>query len=350
MGFGGSIPSVATRKLKIAVNCKEDIMDNVTYTQIMLLPEEELTDGQKNFLSVHNEMIMAGRKAADCLIIMAKDMKRMRDEALYKEAGFATFKEYVEDALGIKERQAYNWISVLDLPPEKLQIHAGMGVTKLALIASASRTVQEEVLNSDAVETSTVKELKDRIKELEEKEAAKTAQITLFVEEKDKLRAELDVVKNEKLRSEKNNRQLANNLKHVEQELEDARKAQTDAEKVVQEQVAKVKDLEKRLSEAATPAEPQTIEVEVEKIVDNPETLKELDAAKEELRRLQEKSACSKKTTEAVAIFKANFIAMNDSFNKCLEAIADIKKNDADLAGKCIDKLLAFLDAVSNLL
>lgn len=325
-------------------------MENVTYNQIMLLPEEELTDGQKNFLSVHNEMIMAGRKAADCLIIMAKDMKRMRDEALYKEAGFATFKEYVEDALEIKERQAYNWISVLDLPPEKLQLHAGMGVTKLALIATASRSVQEEVLSGEDVESATVKQLRDRIKELEEAEEAKTAQITLFTEQKDNLVAELDEVKKGKAKAESNHRKLAKNLKHVEDALADAKKAQEDAEKLAIEKSERVKELEKSLSEAATPAEPQTVEVEVEKIVDNPETLKELDAAREELRQLKENSAAAKKTTEAVAMFKTNLITMNDSLDKCLEAIDHIQENDIELAEKCTDKLWAFHDAISNVL
>lgn len=324
-------------------------MENVTYNQIMLLPEEELTDGQKNFLSVHNEMIMAGRKAADCLIIMAKDMKRMRDEALYKEAGFATFKEYVEDALEIKERQAYNWISVLDLPPEKLQLHAGMGVTKLALIATASRSVQEEVLSGEDIESATVKQLRDRIKELEEAEEANSAQITLFTEQKDNLVAELDEVKKGKAKAESNHRQLAKNLKHVEDALADAKKAQEDAEKLAIEKSERVKELEK-IMEEATPAEPQTVEVEVEKIVDNPETLKELDAAREELRQLKENSAAAKKTTEAVAIFKANLITMNDSLDKCLEAIDHIQENDIELAEKCTDKLWAFHDAISNVL
>lgn len=325
-------------------------MENVTYNQIMLLPEEKLTDGQKNFLSVHNEMIMAGRKAADCLIIMAKDMKRMRDEALYKEAGFATFKEYVEDALEIKERQAYNWISVLDLPPEKLQLHAGMGVTKLALIATASRSVQEEVLSGEDVESATVKQLRDRIKELEEAEEAKSAQITLFTEQKDNLIAELDEVKKGKAKAESNHRQLAKNLKHVEDALADAKKAQEDAEKLAIEKSERVKELEKSLSEAATPAAPQTVEVEVEKIVDNPETLKELDAAREELRQLKEISTAAKKTTEAVAMFKTNLITMNDSLDKCLEAIDHIQENDIELAEKCTQKLWAFHDAINNVL
>ena len=325
-------------------------MENVTYNQIMLLPEEELTDGQKNFLSVHNEMIMAGRKAADCLIIMAKDMKRMRDEALYKEAGFATFKEYVEDALEIKERQAYNWISVLDLPPEKLQLHAGMGVTKLALIASATRSVQEEVLSGEDVESATVKQLRDRIKELEEAEEAKTAQITLFTEQKDNLIAELEEANKEIIKGKKKHVELNKTLTGLKEELGNVKDAQKAAEKLAIEKSERVKELEKSLSEAATPAEPQTVEVEVEKIVDNPETLKELDATREELRQLKENSTAAKKTTEAVAMFKTNLITMNDSLDKCLEAVDHIKENDAELAGKCKDKLWAFRDAINNVL
>lgn len=34
--------------------------ENATYEQLMLLPSDELTDGQKLFLTVHNEMVMAG--------------------------------------------------------------------------------------------------------------------------------------------------------------------------------------------------------------------------------------------------------------------------------------------------
>ncbi len=119
--------------------------NNATYQQLMLIPNDELTEPQKVFLSVHTEMVQAGQKAAECLLIMATDMRRMRDERLYEAAGFETFKDYVETALNIKERQAYNWISVLDLPEVYLTKNAGMGVTKLALIASASEKVAEDL-------------------------------------------------------------------------------------------------------------------------------------------------------------------------------------------------------------
>ena len=323
---------------------------NETYKQLMILPEGELTPGQKDFLAVHNEMLMAGRKAADCLIIMAKDMKKMRDEELYKEAGFATFKEYVEDALEIKERQAYNWISVLDLPPEKLQLHAGMGVTKLALIASASPSVQEEVLSDEDVESATVKQLRDRIKELEDADKEKTSQLDIFIEEKNRNKIELDKAKREKADVENSHKRLADNLRHVEDALDAAKKAQQDAEKLVAEKNERIKELEDSLSAAAAPAEPQTVEVEVEKIVDNPETIKELDAAREELRQLKENSANAKKTAEALAMFKANLITMNDSLDKCLEAIDHIEESDVDLAEKCTQKLWGFRDAISNVL
>ena len=160
--------------------------ENATYTQLMLLTNEEqnqLSEPQKAFLSVHTEMVQAGQKAAECLLIMANDMRRMRDEKLYEAAGFETFKDYVEQALNIKERQAYNWISVLELPEAYLTKNAGMGVTKLALIASASEKVAEDLMADETTADKSVRELQAIIKQQEAELEDKTKQISFLNEE-----------------------------------------------------------------------------------------------------------------------------------------------------------------------
>lgn len=68
----------------------------------MLLPSEQLTNDQRTFLNLHTEMVLAGQKAAECLLIVANDLKRMHDEELYLAAGFEKFSDYVENALNIK--------------------------------------------------------------------------------------------------------------------------------------------------------------------------------------------------------------------------------------------------------
>ena len=102
-------------------------------------------------------------------------------------AGFADFGEYVEQAVGLKQRQAYNYIKVAERFTDKyLEEHAGYGVTKLALLASISETEREGVEENMDVEGTTTRELEARIRELEAERDEKQAQLSLFEEEKTK--------------------------------------------------------------------------------------------------------------------------------------------------------------------
>lgn len=314
--------------------------NNVTYKQLMLLPDDELTEGQKTFLTVHNEMVMAGRKAADCLIVMAQDLKRMRDEELYRAAGYETFKDYVEDALNIKERQAYNWINILDLNSEYLQSNANLGVTKLALIASASEPVQAQVMADETTADKSVRELTAELKRLEAENASKTEQLSLT-----------ETQLSDAQTAEENLRLRQGEL---ETQLSDAQTAEAKA-------MERVAALEAELEEAKK-AKVKTKTVEIEKVVDNPETVQALEAAQAELakahedtaeatRRLQEVTANiqkAKDTEKALASFKVYFGMLNDNLNECLDSIATIRETDAELADKCLQKLAAIKQSIET--
>ena len=73
-----------------------------------------LPSDQADFLSLHQTIIMCGSMASNALIEMAKNLKEMRDRKLYTAGGFNSFSEYVENAVGIKERQAYSYISIIE--------------------------------------------------------------------------------------------------------------------------------------------------------------------------------------------------------------------------------------------
>lgn len=251
-------------------------MEQVTYKQLMLLPEEELTEPQKTFLTVHNEMLMAGQKAADCACIMATDLKRMRDEKLYEAAGFESFKDYVENALNIKERQAYNWINVLALPTEYLQQNASIGVTKLALIASASEEVQEKIMEKDDV--GSVRELTAEIKRLEAENAEKEKQINLLeddLQERDERIKELEDVQPEP----DSNPEFKKAIEEKEIELT---KAKQRAETLKQEALT----LEKQLAAAKAAAAKTAKEV---KTVPDEESKKQAAAEKARADELEQK-------------------------------------------------------------
>lgn len=148
--------------------------------QLMITPEGEMTDAQKLFMSVHRDIVACGQAAADLLYRTATDLKRMRDEKLYLSAGFETFEQYTEDCLNIKRRQAYNYISIVEkLPAGYVQSNAQAGIAKLALIASASEQVRDEILDVKLEDVS-VRELKVKVGELQAQLDEKEKQLSIL--------------------------------------------------------------------------------------------------------------------------------------------------------------------------
>ncbi len=126
------------------------------------------TPEQATFISVHTQILHYGQVASHALVEIATKLKQMRDDKLYQAADFATFGEYVEKACGIKERQAYNYISVLErLPRDFLQSNAKFGVTKLVMLSGLTEQERDEIVNQVDVENATVRELRDAIAEKE---------------------------------------------------------------------------------------------------------------------------------------------------------------------------------------
>lgn len=168
-------------------------MAHELFEQLMLADgrQETLSVEQENFITTHRRIISCGNAAGRAFIDLARELQRMRDGKLYVAAGFADFGEYVEQAVGLKQRQAYNYIKVAERFTDKyLEEHAGYGVTKLALLASISETEREGVEESMDVEGASTRELEARIRELEAERDEKQAQLSLFEEAKTKAERE----------------------------------------------------------------------------------------------------------------------------------------------------------------
>lgn len=122
---------------------------------------------EKNYLELHSEILVYGRATCENLLQMAKGLKRMNDEKLFKAGGYSTFEEYTESALGIKKSQAYTYIKALDtLGEDFFQLTGKIGITKISLLADLTETEREELTQTTDVESTTVKELKAKIEEL----------------------------------------------------------------------------------------------------------------------------------------------------------------------------------------
>ena len=166
-------------------------MNNI-FNQLMVQEQAEtLTVEQQTFVETHKQIISCGNLAARGLIEMSRKLKEMRDGKYYKAAGFEDFGEYVEEACGIKERHAYNYIRVVETYDEKyLEANAGLGITKLTLLASVSEEEREEIAERIDLEEANVREVDAAVKDaLRERDEAKK-QLDIFAEQLTEARSE----------------------------------------------------------------------------------------------------------------------------------------------------------------
>ncbi len=115
---------------------------------------------------VHNRILANGKIVQTALIDMCKDLKEMRDRALYTELGYDTFEDYSEQACGIKQRQAYSYIAAYEkLGENYMEENAHIGITKLELISQISSYERDEFLAENDVEEMSTRELKKQVEE-----------------------------------------------------------------------------------------------------------------------------------------------------------------------------------------
>lgn len=127
--------------------------------------ENYLTKREEAY-SVHQRILTNGKIVQSALIDMCRDLKTMRDDTLYTELGYDTFEDYSEQACGIKSRQAHSYISAYEkLGESYIEENAGLGITKLELISQISSYEREEFLESNDVEELSTRELKKQVDE-----------------------------------------------------------------------------------------------------------------------------------------------------------------------------------------
>ena len=130
--------------------------------QLTLMGNE--TPEQAEAIGLHYEIVSAAQAATSSLLNLGRKLKRMRDSGKYKALGFETFGDYTEQAVHIRQRQAYTYISVVEkLPAQLIEENAAAGVTKLALLAKLGPQDREEVAGDLA--NITVTELQKLIDE-----------------------------------------------------------------------------------------------------------------------------------------------------------------------------------------
>lgn len=103
-----------------------------------------------------------GRTAVNAVCAIGEDLRTMKIDGLYTELGYEDFESYAEKEFDLKRRQAYQYISVYEkLGKEFVQSNAQLGITKLALLATANPEDRAEVMESGDVQGMTTKELEE---------------------------------------------------------------------------------------------------------------------------------------------------------------------------------------------
>ena len=123
-------------------------------------------DERGQAMQLHSDIMANMRAAATAMVEFCRQLKEMRDRKLYSALGFARFEDYAEQAVGIKWRQAYNYIQVYErLSPQLLEQNAGLGVTKLLLLTQVSAPDRAEFAGEKRPCGHTVEEIKALISE-----------------------------------------------------------------------------------------------------------------------------------------------------------------------------------------
>ena len=154
-------------------------------------------------LALHYEIMAAAQTAAASLLVLARKIKRMRDTSGYKALGFDSLEAYTMATMGMKQRQAYNYIAIAEkLPAQLIEQNAAAGVTKLALLAQLSGQEQQQIAAETNLTDTTVAELKAQIKELQAKNAGYAEQLSLLQDQQPVADAQAEEVDMDALREE----------------------------------------------------------------------------------------------------------------------------------------------------
>lgn len=198
-------------------------------------------------LRLHYEIMAAAQAAAASLLDLARKIKLMRDTGGYKALGFDTLEAYTLTTMGMKQRQAYNYIAIAEkLPAQLIEQNAAAGVTKLALLAQLSGQEQQQITAETNLTETTVAELKVQIKELQAKNAGYAEQLSLLQNQPpvaevqaeevdmDALRAEIRAEMKAEMESQRraDAKMTELNQKERDEAIKAARKAKEELEKI----------------------------------------------------------------------------------------------------------------------
>lgn len=323
--------------------------------QLTIIPGA--TPEQQQAVAMHYEIVEAARQTANSLLELGRKLKRMKDSGLYKTLGYESFGDYTEQAVGIRQRQAYNYISVVEsLPARLIEENAAAGVTKLALLSKLGPEDREEVAGDLA--NITVKQLEQLIAEKKSLEK----QLSIFQQEAEaepEPAPEVDTeAVREQVRAELQAELQADHDKEIEAMQAAAKSKAEAAAREAKEELRKAKeDLTKRVAELKEAHRKELDRAKAEAAATAAKEQQDKAAAQVAAAEKAEEEAKQKAEAMAKQLALANdedglrfsllFEEMQEKANAMLELAGKIKdKGDPDRAEKYLSALGRGLEAI----
>lgn len=123
----------------------------------------EVTPDVLEAREVHAEIMASKKTVALGIYELARGLKRMRDDELYKELGFDDFRDYCEKMAKVNASQAYKYIKTYEsLGDAALQSAGSLGIEKLFLVTQLPPEERGDALGEPGkIEGMSVKELRE---------------------------------------------------------------------------------------------------------------------------------------------------------------------------------------------
>lgn len=252
-----------------------------TFDLNSMLAGPQLSVAYKRAAEVDAQIKQSAMQAQQNLYDMAMGFKKMRDEKLYTALGYANFGDYCEKETGMSRMNVYNYIKVVEkLPQDFVNSSLQLGVKKLTLLATLDDEQREELTESNDLESTSVRELKEIIKDLQAKNDDLTAECRLAdikrKEETEKLEENLQTLKKAQNTYEKDLKNMTNEKSRLEKQLSEQQDNYSMHTKRREEKIA---ELEQKIDDLNQELENRPIDIAV---TDNSEEIDKLKSQLEE--------------------------------------------------------------------
>lgn len=310
--------------------------------QLSIFDKELLTNEEQEFILLHQKIVQSGVNLAISSYEFARNLKAMKDKALYSDAGFASFDEYVETVLKLKKSQVYNYITIAEkYSPDFFQsIGKDLGMTKLLALTVLDETEIKDFVTENDVDSLTVRQLKEQLAQLMEEKEKLALQNVELTEECNQLSLNLIYDDNE-------NEQTVVSFEDKLKESSSDSKKDVSKDKLVVEETAEYLELKKQLAKNIDVKNQLETKLNdaISVAIEKEKAVVELAKTKEELESLKKKS----------------MLVINENFNKfslLFDLLKDHLKNintfilgldDVEFVSKCRKALNALLsEVISN--